>query len=776
MKNYYVNIKSPIEPFPIVLSGSSGCTIDTITTNPFGEFQLPNISVTDIFNNSFSIPSVTGITINSQMAINSVQPNNNQCTFSINIEDCFPLSLINTTGCLFDTITECPEDGNIIIPDFRLAVNNIIEGFLPYISNLQIIAPGATFSSFTENCNGVSQIVLDVPDGSCFPINVVNSEGCLFEEITDCGDTCGGYTWQLNVRGSGILTDIELLDCNGNVYKIEAGPFGPGIYEFCHGSETAAPQAGSSSGIFVWTQIGDGCSFVTLNDTALFDSNGSFGDFPTPKQITIAGSTILSATTSEDGCELTINVDCPPGGLVAAFSADTTTIEPSDTVQFTDLTTDITPTSWMWDFGDGETSTQQNPSHRYKFSGQFTVTLIASDGVNMVFETKTNYITSSSVSAIFTVDTTRADGETANNQFKFINSVGGSTTDIDWGDGNTDTITGSVTQITHTYATPGIYKVKFDSTTFSLPNGNYKSKFIEFNNWGSGVDYIVATGLFTNLAIDIYANDTPNTIVDLQSAFQSVSGYITPDLFKNWTPQNIQRITSMFNSTNWDGDMTQVLTDMVSIGNYSANNIFTNNGIFNSDISHWFQTAPSGVINFQFTFENAILFNQDISSWNTTKVVNTRFMFRNAQNFNQDLSGWDMSLCTNAESMFRDAWAFNQNISGWTLTDSTTMANMFLNAYSFNQNVGSWSLRIAGTNMTQIFRNSGMSTENYTDTIVGWANYVFDNGGPINVNMTLQSGMVFTNSRSGGANFANAQAARTYLVGQGWSITGDVVV
>jgi hypothetical protein len=222
-------------------------------------------------------------------------------------ETCFPLSLINTTGCLFDTITECPEDKRIIIPDVRLVVNNSVEGFFPYVKNLNIVAPGATFSSFTEDCNGLSQIVLDVPDGSCFPINVVNSEGCLFEEITDCGDTCDGYTWQLNVRTGSIVTNVELLDCNGNVYKVEAGPFGPGTYQFCHGSETVQPVA-VESGIIAWTQIGQECSFVTLNDTSLFDSNGSFGDFATPKQITITGSTILSATTSSDGCELNITV------------------------------------------------------------------------------------------------------------------------------------------------------------------------------------------------------------------------------------------------------------------------------------------------------------------------------------------------------------------------------------------------------------------------------------------------------------------------------------
>ncbi|WP_426061586.1 GEVED domain-containing protein [Hymenobacter sp. B1770] len=47
-------------------------------------------------------------------------------------------------------------------------------------------------------------------------------------------------------------------------------------------------------------------------------------------------------------------------------------------VQFTDLTTNL-PTSWLWDFGDGSTSTLQNPSHQYTASGTYNVSLSATN-------------------------------------------------------------------------------------------------------------------------------------------------------------------------------------------------------------------------------------------------------------------------------------------------------------------------------------------------------------------------------------------------------------
>jgi PKD repeat protein/uncharacterized protein YfaP (DUF2135 family) len=49
--------------------------------------------------------------------------------------------------------------------------------------------------------------------------------------------------------------------------------------------------------------------------------------------------------------------------------------------------------SWNWDFGDGTTSTQQNPVKTYNNPGTYTVSLTVSDGSNEDTETKTNYIT-----------------------------------------------------------------------------------------------------------------------------------------------------------------------------------------------------------------------------------------------------------------------------------------------------------------------------------------------------------------------------------------------
>lgn len=57
-------------------------------------------------------------------------------------------------------------------------------------------------------------------------------------------------------------------------------------------------------------------------------------------------------------------------------------------ISFTDLSTNV-PISWFWDFGDGGTSVQQNPTHSYVSDGVYTVTLNVANqfGVDTIIET-----------------------------------------------------------------------------------------------------------------------------------------------------------------------------------------------------------------------------------------------------------------------------------------------------------------------------------------------------------------------------------------------------
>ncbi len=112
---------------------------------------------------------------------------------------------------------------------------------------------------------------------------------------------------------------------------------------------------------------------------------------------------------------------------VTDFAANTTT-SCTGAVQFTDNTTGA-PTSWSWTFGDGQTSTQQNPSHTYAASGTYNVTLVAQNSFGSNTKTKNSYITVSILSAPTTTGGTHAGPGVVN-----LSASGSGTGTLDWYD------------------------------------------------------------------------------------------------------------------------------------------------------------------------------------------------------------------------------------------------------------------------------------------------------------------------------------------------------
>jgi C1A family cysteine protease len=88
-----------------------------------------------------------------------------------------------------------------------------------------------------------------------------------------------------------------------------------------------------------------------------------------------------------------------------AFVSNTTNTC-SGAVQFTDQSNNA-PTSWLWNFGDGQTSTLQNPTHTYANGGAYSVTLTATNTYGNNVLTKSNLINVSLLSAPTTTGATR---------------------------------------------------------------------------------------------------------------------------------------------------------------------------------------------------------------------------------------------------------------------------------------------------------------------------------------------------------------------------------
>ncbi len=93
-------------------------------------------------------------------------------------------------------------------------------------------------------------------------------------------------------------------------------------------------------------------------------------------------SPTISFRTKEYGnyipyLEVAYTVPEPNQAPVASFSITPSNPTTEDSIQFTDhsVDSDGTIAAWYWSFGDGNSSTNRDPTHTYTQSGQYTVTV-----------------------------------------------------------------------------------------------------------------------------------------------------------------------------------------------------------------------------------------------------------------------------------------------------------------------------------------------------------------------------------------------------------------
>ena len=165
-----------------------------------------------------------------------------------------------------------------------------------------------------------------------------------------------------------------------------------------------------------------------------------------------------------------------PAAPVAEFEGNPTAVMVNDPVAFTDLSIGTIDT-WSWDFGDGNVSSDQNPTHNYTAVGTYTVALTVSGTQGSDTETKTDYITVTNLPPpVAEFEATPLNGLVPLE----VTFTDLSTGDIDswswdFGDGEQSSDQHPV----HTYTTHGLYTV---ALTVTGPAGNVtetKTDYIE---------------------------------------------------------------------------------------------------------------------------------------------------------------------------------------------------------------------------------------------------------------------------------------------------------
>ena len=140
----------------------------------------------------------------------------------------------------------------------------------------------------------------------------------------------------------------------------------------------------------------------------------SNSSLPTASNL-FSGTYTVSIT--DQVCTITgsVTIDNIPGPVVD-FKATPETIYVSDGWC---TYTDLSPASvrWEWDFGDGSTSIENNPNHRYLNIGIYNVRLIASDNRNCT-DSATHSITVKDLSRLFVPNAFIPDADGMNDEFR----------------------------------------------------------------------------------------------------------------------------------------------------------------------------------------------------------------------------------------------------------------------------------------------------------------------------------------------------------------------
>jgi gliding motility-associated-like protein len=364
-----------------------------------------------------------------------------------------------------------PVTAGVVGPVF----NNQFDGFLTHLTSDGTAMVKSTFINtggtdcvyFVELDSNEEVYVFGQSDGG-FPVSAsVYSQAGGQQFIAKLNSSFSAYDFSTVFCNAYLAPSAFLVDVCSNIY---AGGFTSGISLPVTADAMQPSPAGSGDFYFIvldpnaaglhyatyfggsgWEHVDGGTSRYDKQGVLYQSSCTNSANFPTtPNAVAPTSSNgpswdIVCFKIDFESSAVVADAGVANGNLVGCipFAVD---FENSSTNAIT----------YLWDFGDGTTSADEEPVHIYSDTGTYTVTLIAiNSGSCSGDDTTTLLITAHNDSVVAAFDQLEA-GNCDTLQVEFTNlSQGGTSYDWDFGDGNTSSIENPY----HTYIIPGSYDV-----------------------------------------------------------------------------------------------------------------------------------------------------------------------------------------------------------------------------------------------------------------------------------------------------------------------------
>ncbi|MBI1285978.1 MAG: PKD domain-containing protein [Flavobacteriales bacterium] len=456
----------------LVLDGSGSATLLVSDINN-GSTDNCAIATKVLDQTSFNCSDIGTNTVT--LTITDVNSNVSSCTATVTVED----NQTPSITCPSD-ITVCSLDASGATVTYAAVTGSDNCGYTISQTDATGLTSGSTFPIGTTtqdwgiedvagNTNSCSfTVTVDatpVADYSFSPACAGESVFFTDESTITSGYSISSWTWNMD-DGSGQITLVDpihvfadtgmydvaltVVSANGcsstSTQTVHVTPVPTASFTYvgaCEGNATAFTNTSTIDAgtlTYAW-DFGDGNTSTDQDPSNTYAVSGTY--------------TVTLTVTSDNGCEdvttTSVNVADSPTAL---FSA--TTACEGDATVFTNLSTGAGTLTYAWDFGDGNTSTDANPSNTYATGGTYTVVLTTTNN-NGCIDTHTADVTVNSLPNVDFTFSNVCEGTQAN----FVNTSSSGTYNWDLGDGNSSTLS----NVNHAYSTFGTYDVTLTVTS-----------------------------------------------------------------------------------------------------------------------------------------------------------------------------------------------------------------------------------------------------------------------------------------------------------------------